>query len=84
MSIDEVVEVVRNETEWKVLRQVGWRPLSSLSEDEIQSYIDDRIEVGRIGLFLGRSFGFNSVSASWKFDENGKLIDVNVEKYLAI
>jgi hypothetical protein len=84
MSIDEVVETVRNETKWETLTQTGWIPLASFTEDIIQSYMYERAEAGLIWLFLGRSFGYYSVTADWKFDENGKLVDVTVRKELAI
>jgi hypothetical protein len=84
MSVEDVINVVRNETLWEVIRARGWTPLSSLSENEIKSYIDESIDVGMVSLYLGRSFGFNSVAATWRFDENGELLDVTVNRVFAI
>ena len=84
MSINEVVEVVRTETEWEVLRQAGWEPLSLLSEDATHSHIYERAKAGSMRLSLGRSFGYNFVSAVWKFDDNGQLIEVTVKREMAI
>jgi len=84
MNIEDVVNVARNDTKWETLRQVGWVQLSSLSEDEIQLYINERTKAKLLNLYLGRSLGYNSVTAHWNFDENGKLIDVDVRKELAI
>jgi hypothetical protein len=84
MSVEDVINVVRNETSWKVIRARGWTPLSSLSENELNSYIDERIDVGVVMLFLGKSFGFNSVTAIWRFNQNGELISVTVNRVMAI
>jgi len=83
MSIEDVINTVRNETSWKTNR-LSWIPLSSLSEEEIQSYIYGRTDTGLMWLLLGRSLGFNSITATWIFDENGELINVTVKRQLAI
>ena len=84
-SWEEVVEIIESNEKWYVPTSKGLVPWASVSEFNIQSIAEKK----GINLSL-RDYGhplyyaFFAVNVKLRFDENFKLIEVEVRQYLSI
>ena len=91
-SMDEVLEVIYSKEKWEIKRvnyDNGYVNYDILIPNTDPRYPleYDHLVVGEqsIRAYLGKTWTFGqSVTVSWGFDENSRLIDVYVSKYLAI
>ena len=85
-SMDDVIKTIAEKEDWKVFH-IDWIPWSAIPDYYVLQYVDELVERKSIRVMIGeyknkKIYGFTTaVVADLKFDEDLKLVDIDVGKY---
>ena len=77
-SMEDVIKVIENNKKWRVLQNSGYEPWSTVSDAFIEDTKDRKTIVIQIGTYYTPFT--TDVSVAWRFDDDLKLIKVEVSK----
>lgn len=87
-SLDDVLDLVKSKIEWRIKRvnygQDGYGSYARYNQFSSSLNRDDLNNLKSIKVYIGEYFNIfmTSVHVKWEFDENSKLNDIEVTKYV--
>jgi len=79
-SMNDVIKVIENNNKWKLLHSGDFKSLSQISDNLIEYSKDRKIIVVQLGTYHHAAIIPTHVSVTWRFDDDLRLIKVEVDK----